>query len=201
MRLELELVPSDLWGRNLRTKLKPREWRAVRLDALSRANNTCGICGAKIGDEGVTKLLCHEQWEYNDTLHIQKLVGLVITCFMCNLVNHSGMASEIRDSIRVTPKDIMDHFLKINNCTEKDYREHKREAFSKWRERDKEKWEQDYSFFEELYPQELLDKRVEVVRDMEKGTRETSNKKERERRKLFRQVIKAQKAGLEVTFK
>lgn len=193
MRLKLELIPTPLWGKNLRTILKPYEWRAIRLDYLSRARNTCEICGAKIGDEGVTKLFCHEHWEYDDNLHVQKLAGLVITCFMCNCVNHSGMANLgiMEGTLRLTEEDLMTHFLKVNNCTEEDYGQHVIKAIAEHGKRGSKKWTQDISLLEKLYPKELLDKRIEAMRDMERG-------RNHQLRALFNQILQAEKDGAKV---
>ena len=162
LKLKVELVPEPLWEKNLRTLLKESEWTLVRQYALVMANDTCQVCSARRGNEGVTKLLCHEQWTYDDKKNIQKLTGVQITCFMCNLVNHRGLAGVLllEGRLDITEKDIEKHFCKVNNCGPRAYHKILEEAFSLWSSRSGHKWAQDLIWYYKTFPslKALIDK-------------------------------------------
>lgn len=90
-KLTIELVPSDQWSKNLRTRsiIKRETWDALRYACYARANNKCEVCGG-VGPNHPVE--AHEVWDYNDDAGIQKLLGLVALCPDCHKVKHIGFA-------------------------------------------------------------------------------------------------------------
>ncbi len=72
MKLEIDLVPSTAWYSNLRKKVSQKDWDKIRKQSYADANHKCVICDAD------SRLNCHENWEYNDKNHIQKLKGFIV---------------------------------------------------------------------------------------------------------------------------
>lgn len=88
-RLTIELVPHASWGENLRS-LVPRDlWDRLRRETYRAARYRCQVCGGRGPDHPVE---CHESWAYNDTRHVQTLVGLLALCPSCHRVKHYGRA-------------------------------------------------------------------------------------------------------------
>lgn len=132
LKLKIELVPETSWYKNLRKYMKEKDWDRIRKQTYANYGHRCGICGA----EG--RLNCHEIWEYDDKKHIQKLVGFIALCDMCHHVKHIGLAAELGLYDRV-----VEHFMKVNNCDAKTFKEHEKEAFEQWKERSKHEWQID----------------------------------------------------------
>src|SRR5712691_2581439 len=85
LHLTIELVPQPLWGINLHKSRAA--WDKLRKQVYAQYNYRCDICQA----ENVT-LYCHEIWQYDDTVHIQKLNGFIALCNMCHHCKHIGHA-------------------------------------------------------------------------------------------------------------
>jgi hypothetical protein len=86
-----EMLPEGTWAENIRLKLKPEEWDAVRQHAYSAAGYRCEICGAAPSPH----LECHEKWEYDDTWAVQRLTGLLSLCPACHKAHHIGLADRL----------------------------------------------------------------------------------------------------------
>ena len=74
-RLTIELVPRPCWYSNMRTTIPRAAWDKLRKQVYAQYNYCCGVCQL----EHVT-LHCHEIWQYDDTLHSQKLNGFIALC-------------------------------------------------------------------------------------------------------------------------
>lgn len=134
LKLTIELVPATSWYDNLRKVLPKSEWDKIRKKIYANYDYRCAICGA----EG--RLNCHEVWEYDDKKHIQKLINFIALCEMCHLVKHIGLAGILSSEGKLDYNKIVKHFIKVNNCDEKTFVEHRKEAFDKWRERSQHEW-------------------------------------------------------------
>jgi hypothetical protein len=86
-RLTIELVPRPCWYSNMRTTIPRAAWDKLRKQVYAQYNYCCGVCQV----EHVT-LHCHEIWQYDDTLHSQKLNGFIALCEMCHHCKHIGHA-------------------------------------------------------------------------------------------------------------
>ena len=126
LRLTIEVVPSTCWGSNLRKRLSQPAWDKLRHQVYAQYGNRCGICQA----EG--RLNCHEIWDYDDTQHIQKLQGFIALCDMCHHVKHIGLAESMAASGKLDFQQVINHFLKVNQCSREEYEAHAKDVWETW---------------------------------------------------------------------
>jgi len=138
MKLTIELVPKTSWYSNVRSQVPKWVWDNIRRKCYRNANYLCEICG----DKGTAHPVeCHEVWHYNDKKHIQKLTGLIALCPDCHRVKHAGYANA-----QGLMHMVIEQLMLVNNISSKKAFKHIDEAFNKYRERSKYKWEIDTSF-------------------------------------------------------
>ena len=137
LKLKIELVPETSWYNNLRNSMDRKDWDRIRKQTYADYQHRCGICG----DE--SKLNCHEIWEYDDKNHIQKLVGFIALCDYCHHVKHIGLADILAKRGELDYQKVVEHFMKVNSCSENTFIKHRREAFDQWRERSNYEWQVD----------------------------------------------------------
>jgi hypothetical protein len=126
-------------------KVVPKaEWDKIRKSAYAEQNDRCGICGA----EG--RLECHELWEYDDEKHIQTLRGFIALCSLCHRVKHIGLAGIHASKGILDYEQVVDHFLKVNECSRDVFEQHKKQAFEQWRVRSQYQWEVNLGAYESL---------------------------------------------------
>jgi hypothetical protein len=131
------LVPRPLWRGSAYKLLPSREWKAIRLDVLSRAADVCQVCGDTPG-KGLT---CHERWVYDDGEHVATLVGFECVCRRCSLVHHIGLAST--GAIGTTAfADALARLASINGITAEEAQVVLAEALKLWNERSAVGWRQ-----------------------------------------------------------
>jgi hypothetical protein len=140
----MELVPSTVWESSL-YRLMPREiWNRIRGHFIEENGRKCQVCGETTGIMNL-----HEIWNYDDSKHIQKLKGFILLCKMCHHVKHIGLAGILAEEGKLDYNEVMRHFCKVNNCSEKEFEKHKEEAFETWEKRSKFEWKQDFGEYTE----------------------------------------------------
>lgn len=145
-KLNFELVPEECWFSNLRSVLKPADWDKVRRDAYARAGGRCVICGAK------GRLEAHEQWSYDDEKALQKLENVVALCRNCHEIKHIG-----RTQLKGRDADAMEHFMKVNHCSQMDYHAALAEANEEYFRRNRvEGWVTDVSWLKDKFGIKIL---------------------------------------------
>jgi len=82
-------------------------------------------------------------WEYDDKKHVQKLVGFIALCDMCHHVKHIGLAGILASQGKLDYEEVVQHFMRVNNCDRKTFEKHKENAFDEWARRSKHKWQVD----------------------------------------------------------
>jgi hypothetical protein len=142
--LTIDLVPKTSFYNNLRKVVSVNTWNILRKRTYSQYKVTCGICGVKNVD-----LDCHELWDYNDANCVQKLTGLIAICKNCHMIKHHGYANILAHKGQLDMKELIAHFLKVNNCTEAEYMSHKTHAFKEWTERSTKEWTVDLGEYEQ----------------------------------------------------
>jgi len=145
LKLKIELVPRPAHYGSLREKVERSVWEKIRKETKERQGNKCGICG-----DQEHRLECHEIWEYDDSRFIYTLVGFISLCGYCHKVKHMGLTQNQAAEGRVDLEAVIDHFCKVNDCTEAEYREHKTLAFAEWHARNEYKWEPDFGEYASL---------------------------------------------------
>jgi hypothetical protein len=137
----VELVPSPVWGSNLRTALSKSNWDRLRKAKYQEVQNRCEVCGGKGRRHPVE---CHEVWEYNDQNKVQKLVGLKALCPPCHRVKHLGLAMSSGYG------DVsLQHLARVNGWSVQEAEAYAREAFGVWECRSVHDWHLDLSWLTE----------------------------------------------------
>lgn len=131
-RLAINLVPRSQWGQNLAHLLKGPRWDALRREAYRRAGYVCEICG-DVGQGHPVE--AHEDWEYDETAGVQRLLRLIALCPACHEVQHFGRAQAIGRGAQA-----LAHLMKVNGWDEGTARAHVAEAFETWRRRNRIIW-------------------------------------------------------------
>lgn len=117
MKLEIELMPESCWGRSLRKRMRPADWRRLRKQVLDDQQHLCAICGA------TGRLSCHEVWEYDDASHTQTLVGFRAVCGLCHGVEHYGMSNVLAAQGSADLGSLAKHFCEVNSVDESEFRD------------------------------------------------------------------------------
>lgn len=149
-KLAIELVPSTSWYDNLRKGMKKEEWDGLRRKIYSKHGYRCGICASR------GRMNCHEIWSYDDRRHIQKLDGFIALCDWCHHrqvhrlgetspageadVKHIGLASILASRGELDYDLVVEHFMKVNQCSRSAFERHRSGAFAVWEERSKFQW-------------------------------------------------------------
>lgn len=95
----------------------------------------CSIC-----DKKNVRLEAHEDWEYNYENSVQKLKDIKALCRMCHLNNHLGFSRiQIRGG-RLKEGELIDHWCKVNNEKEEEFKEYEDKVFNLWSLRNKFNW-------------------------------------------------------------
>lgn len=137
-----ELVPETAWCSNLRSELSKQRWDEVRRFTYQRAGYRCEICGGKGLAHPVE---CHEIWEYDLLMRVQRLVGLISLCPMCHECKHIGLA-EVNGRMDA----VIEQMMKVNGMSLVKVREVIAEAFRVWQERSEVDWKLDLKYLKTL---------------------------------------------------
>jgi hypothetical protein len=148
LKLTIELVPATSWGRSLKRLLPQSDWDRIRRQAYAQYGHRCGI-GATQG-----RLNSHELWDYDDVNHVQKLVGFIALCDLCHFVKHLGFAGILATEGKLNFENVLQHFLKVNECDLETLNMHRKQAAKQWRERSMHKWVVDFGIYANLINQE-----------------------------------------------
>ncbi len=140
-QLTIELVPQTSWFTNMRSILAKADWDKIREQCYKEAEYACEICN-DIGPKWPVE--CHEIWKYNDSKHIQKLVGLIALCPNCHRVKHMGYAL-----FRGKGPEAAAHLAKVNKWSNKKTQTYIRKAFALYHKRSKHKWTLDLTYLKE----------------------------------------------------
>jgi len=144
LKLKIELVPQTARIYSIRREVSPETWNFIRQMCYQKYSNRCGICGI----EG-KPLECHEMWDYHEDTCMQKFGGLIALCPDCHDVKHIGMAHIKAGNGLLDFDELIRHFCKVNQCTEKEYKQHFKDATEEYERRSKIKWNFDNDGFVE----------------------------------------------------
>ncbi len=130
MKLQIQLVPSGLWGINLRKKLSPTDWRVLSRYVRDSNHHTCEYCGIKQS----SIMHCHEEFHYNINVvrseGIQVLAKLVCVCCTCHAVIHWGRSEATLK--RTELSELTSHAIRVNDTTPDAWDFHRAEAKLNW---------------------------------------------------------------------
>jgi len=138
--LTLELVPRSCWLSNVRNHVTRQQWKMIRQKTFKPAKYTCEICGGQ-GDEEEELVECHEVFQYDDRLHVQRLIKFMALCPDCHMVKHYGLAcKEGMESY------VLAHLCKINSWEKKEGQKYVEAQFDLWLKRSRVDWQLDLTF-------------------------------------------------------
>jgi hypothetical protein len=80
-------------------------------------------------------LNCHEIWQYDDENHMLKLAGFIALCPMCHHCKHIGFAGSLAAEGKLDFEQVIEHFMRVNQCSREDYQAHEKQAWDVWQER------------------------------------------------------------------
>lgn len=132
MKLTIELVPSTVWFKNLRSELSDKEWDILRKESYKKSNYKCEVCSG-VGPKWPVE--CHEVWEYDEENNIQTLINLISLCDKCHQVKHIGLAE-----MQGYYEDAKKHLSKINNMTLDEANDYITKCFAVWKKRSLKEW-------------------------------------------------------------
>jgi hypothetical protein len=135
LKLVAELVPRPCWYSNMRSLVPRPAWDKLRRQVYAQYQHRCGICGA---DE---RLHCHEIWLYDDTAHIQTLAGFIALCGWCHHVKHLGHSAGLASEGKLDYNRVIEHFMRVNNCTLEEFETHRSQVFEQWEARNQHTWQ------------------------------------------------------------
>lgn len=137
-KLVVELVPKSCFFSNLRSNLKKKDWEKLRQLTIHNADDRCEICGST--GRG-SSLECHEIWEYDDEIHLQRLIGLIALCKSCHQAKHMALARHMGWESAAER-----HLMRINSWDRKTLDRYLVEAFEVFESRSLESWRLDISW-------------------------------------------------------
>jgi hypothetical protein len=183
MKLTVELIPKTCSGSNIRTLIPKKYWDKLRRKSYKEAGLKCEICEGVGTDQGYRhNLECHEVWEYDVKLRVQKLIKLVSLCPLCHQAKHIGRAKYIgkRD-------EVIKHMKKVNGMTKRALEEYIETQFTQYSEYSRIRWSLDLSLLNEICDiSETLIKKAEETRTKEnknpKGSYNKSNYKKKKKK-------------------
>lgn len=139
MKLEIELVPTPLWGESLYRLLTRAQWEKIRRPVLDRAAGHCEVCGVVSA-----RLTCHEQWDYQDDAGRRVLTGIQAVCGLCNSVTHIGRVGTIAKQGDLDIQEVYEHFMNVNGIDWPVAEKALDDAFALHKSRSKRKWTTDF---------------------------------------------------------
>jgi hypothetical protein len=141
MKLTVELVPSTCWYVNVRSNVSKSKWDRIRKEVYKKAGYKCEICG---GIGSTWPVEAHEIFEYDDQIHVQRLVQIMALCSKCHEVKHLGraMACGKLDAAK-------EHLAEVNEWTTQETDDYVAKQFELWQERSKHDWTLDLSVLED----------------------------------------------------
>jgi len=146
LRLQTELIPRPLWGMNIRRVLGKKRWFRLRDAVTNYRGRTCAICGSTAPLQG------HEVWNYAEKKRTgtATLADIRLVCQDCSSIHHFGRFQLLLAS-KVIPREeferVMQHMMRVNDCTIAEWEKHAQEAQEAWQRRSKLRWKIDYGMF------------------------------------------------------
>lgn len=167
-RINIEMIPFTMWGKNLRILLSTTTWANLRylFNATSDKPDYFMFSGHPLNDYGLAlgenpkckicqteydELELHEVWKFNDRSRVQKLVDLIPVCNLCHFSIHFGRASQLGKQ-----KEVIGHIQRVNQWTKTKVKQQITVAQNKWLKRSRYHYELDLNWFENLFPDVTL---------------------------------------------
>lgn len=132
------LIPSPLWGKNLRAILSTEEWDRVRRHAYEESGRRCRACGGR-GPRWPVE--ADEGFAYDDEGLTHTLMGVIGLCPTCHEVRHWG-----KTVMKGREQAALDQLMRVNGWSVETAAAAVDEAFERWSWRSEQTWTSDYSW-------------------------------------------------------
>lgn len=132
------LVPSPLWGKNLRAILSTEDWDRVRRHAYEEVGKRCRVCGGR-GPKWPVE--ADEGFAYDDEALTHTLMGVIGLCPTCHGVRHWG-----KTVMKGREEVAFDQLMRVNGWSAETATAAVDEAFERWSWRSEQTWTSDYSW-------------------------------------------------------
>jgi hypothetical protein len=144
--LTVELVPETSCFSNIQFEISKDEWEKIKKITFTKAGRNCQICGDYCPN---SSLICHENWQYDDTNHIQILDEFIALCPTCQKVKQKEVAC-----IKRLDNFPYQQLARVNRWTIKKTKQYVDEQYQTWKKRSQHEWELDISWLNqlEIYP-------------------------------------------------
>lgn len=157
--LRIELIPSPLHYRSLRSYTSEATWRAIAREVYVKGYYRCELCGGQGKKHPVE---AHETWSYSELpvpsfggkMMVQKLERISCLCPTCHSVKHFG-ATSLRSKIEWM--NAKKQFCKVNQCKAATLDDHIVKSFDEWDDRNKAAWVQDLTNVKKYTSTEPID--------------------------------------------
>ncbi len=73
---------------------------------------------------------------------------------MCHHCKHIGLAGILASEGKLDFEQVIEHFIRVNQCLREEYQAHEKAAFDEWRERNRFEWTSDLGTYAHLVAQE-----------------------------------------------
>ncbi|MGU4699088.1 hypothetical protein K6L09_20695 [Burkholderia cepacia] len=110
-KLNIELVPFNMHGKNARAVLTPETWKETCTITHKKNGYQCVECGAR-----KEKLECHERWFYRikkGQTPVSEMVDLLSLCHKCHMGKHIEFAKRKGEY-----KEVKAHLKKVYGLNE-----------------------------------------------------------------------------------
>lgn len=160
--LHIELVPTPLFRKNLRSALSGRGWGKIRSAQLEHHDGNCDVCKHAI--EKRPNL--HEEWKYKveGDKGVARITDLKFVCFYCHGCEHFGWLENFFARLPTTREDVVSlaiaHYCDVNGVKPADFKKDLKAAYSLWNERNKIDWEIDWGEYESLVAETAERRRI-----------------------------------------
>jgi len=151
-KLSVEMTPITVRSNSLFQyyikNQKMDEWIEIKEELLQKEGSKCWICGIKSNH-----LHIHEFWELDDSSQIAKLKELHHLCDMCFKIKKSEIwffsnyGREQLKKLDVTKDDLIQHYCKINKCSQEEFDLEFSKEIINLMEKNKHKWKVDFGDF------------------------------------------------------
>ncbi|MED3934392.1 hypothetical protein ABEY43_26705 [Priestia megaterium] len=122
-KLKVDWKPARFRGHSVKRNISQYLWnKKIRKQTLEEREHKCRICGYEPEEANLRHLEMHEIEHYDENNLICTLEGIDLICKRCHAFHHLGFTFS-----RTTEEqfnELIQHFIKVNNCTEEDFRNH-----------------------------------------------------------------------------